>query len=114
MVDKRPTHRIVHNRLLYEANIYIAASLEQKLKSTNPKVRKGAQDSVCIRFREAVKAKYNIKSSDAPWVNWRNLEIEKIPSEREVERHCCDRDNCINCDMGAHERCRYGCTIGRY
>lgn len=53
MPYKEPTHHAIHERWGFEADIYIAQSLQEKLSSPFPGVRVGAQSSVAIAFKAA-------------------------------------------------------------
>lgn len=127
-----PTHRVTHVDG-WVAAIYIADSLQQKLESHNVLVRKGARDSVSIRFREACRA--NHRRFNLVFIDWRDLRVEKLqmaamatfvghPSELPshmptVEDDILDPmfngnpcDDCPSCDQGYHERCRNDCSQG--
>jgi hypothetical protein len=108
----QPTHRVTHKDG-WEAHIYIALSLQQKLASSNPAVRKGARDSVCIAFREACKSIYG-----GSWkrgydrIEWH--EIRLCPNTEQLAQQHSERDedddaecdDCTSCEIGYHERCR--------
>jgi len=114
-----PTHSVKHPQL-GEANIYLSASLLGRLESRNTDVRDGARSSVCIRFRKACQAKAGDQWNwveGQPFIEWGHLTIRKLPDPEQVastpvvtasprtEGTCCDDDDCINCDIGYHERC---------
>jgi hypothetical protein len=123
---KAPTHAVKHHQL-GEANIYVAPSLQERLKSRNPATRDRARDSVCIRFRKACEAKAGDSWNwveGQPFLNWSDLAITELPAPTprvvkapasaappKVEGTCCDDDNCVVCDIGNHGFCRKGCTL---
>lgn len=127
MPNPAPTHAVKHYQL-GEANIYIAPSLQARLKSRNVTTRDRARDSVCIRFREACKAKAGDSWNwveGQPFLNWSDLVITELPAPEaapasasavvappQVEKSCCDDENCVVCDIGNHHFCRKGCTLG--
>lgn len=120
---QQPTHLVKH-KAGWVAHIYIAASLQAQLKSRNLSERNNARHSVCIRFREACRAKY--RDFGLMHVEWEDLRVTPLetsipPAQRTSppqsrpapeEEHCCDDDNCVPCDLGYHRlQCTKGCTI---
>jgi len=71
-----PTHRIIHTPKQLEAAIYIAPSLREKLSSSDPKVRQGAESSVAISFRKASLS----RNGEEPggYVKYGDLQISEI------------------------------------
>lgn len=126
-----PTHHVTHRRNGWSVNIYIADSLQQKLQSLDALERGNAKKAVAMAFRKACESKY--ANFNMTYVEFGSLEIEPLRTndpdpaggqvwtgERwrmptvtgDIEAECCDNDNCVVCDLGHHERCRNGCTIG--
>jgi hypothetical protein len=122
LVQKTPTHHVKHH-LGWEANIYIAPSLEQQLKSSDSDTRDNARSSVCIRFLKACRKKFN------GWpgfyaVYWHEIKVTKlvpapVPAAKSVvaattEDSDDECDDCPMCDTGYHDRCRSGnCPVAR-
>lgn len=44
-------------------------------------------------------------------LKWNDLVFTRVASVKSDDEHCCDRNNCTQCDIGYHERCRHDCTI---
>ena len=127
MARKPPTHHVKH-RDGWEVNLYIAPSLEARLRSRDSEVRDGARRSVCIRFREACKAAYPDKwpyADGYPFIEWGQLSISKLgpldppgssqpgptppskptPTPQGAAQECTCPDSCVMCDLGDHARC---------
>lgn len=109
-----PTHHITHKHDRSAVDIYIADSLYDRLEYDS-----GAQDSVCIAFREEGKKHY-----DAAWsrkhryVTFRDLRITPLLIDDQFEGwndgECCGYDECIECrEQQVHQYCRLGCTLRR-
>lgn len=119
-VDQSPTHQVVHVDG-FEANIYIARSLLNKLNDRNDEVRNKARASVCIRFRKALSAKYPHWNWNRR-VDWHEIDITPIsevkrraeqpsPAKSTDDRQC---DDCYMCDqMTDHNKCNQpgGCPL---
>ncbi|HEX6415926.1 MAG TPA: hypothetical protein VFZ62_00160 [Candidatus Saccharimonadales bacterium] len=121
-----PTHRVRHAGL-GEANIYVSPRQQAALDGHNTEARDRARQHVCIRFREACKAKAGASWNwvdGQPFINWNELAITKLPLPEapsaatpvvtvppRAEGSCCDDENCVVCDQGNHGFCRKGCTL---
>lgn len=105
---QRPTHRVKHVDG-YEAHIYIARSLFNKLHDRDPETRNRARSSVAIRTRKAFEAKYNDWNYNR-FIQWDQIVLTALDSETTNKVEC---DDCPSCDIGYHERCRNGCTSGK-
>lgn len=107
----RPTHHAVHFQR-WEADIYISDSLLDQLNHGSPAERKRARDSLSVKFRKACITKYgNSFPRDHRYVQWesfRLVEIDTQPPQSANDRDDADAecDDCSQCDIGYHERCR--------
>lgn len=116
-----PTHSATH-RNGRVVNIYIADSLMNQYRmGATEQIRKSAFDSICIRFREAYKAKFGddlvfVDSSDIVL----NPLVRAVPTTSSVPRPLVyrpederDCDECPRCEQDYHEQCRdpRGCPL---
>lgn len=129
MVQFEPTHSVKHVNG-WEVNLSIAPTHQAQLKSRDAAELRSARDSICIRFKKACQKKYPSFRSDQR-IEWGQLTLTPLPPmvDRtvyprvdspkgtastpvpDVDRHCCDDDNCRVCDDGNHQWCRKGCTL---
>lgn len=82
MSSKEPTHRVTHATRGKDAFIYIAPSLQQKLESPHPAIRRGAESSVAINFREAYRQRHGVAPGRyVEFADLRLSEIDRTPEE---------------------------------
>lgn len=79
MASQEPTHHVTYPALELEAFIHIPDSVLDKLESSSPLVRKGAQDFVAIRFGKECNKRYSSPVfADNDYISWRALEVAEI------------------------------------
>jgi hypothetical protein len=116
VAPQKPTHKVKHIDG-WEANIYIAPSLQQQLKSRDEDKRNNARTSVCIRFNRACEKKFP-KWNTSRRVEWDQIELtEIVPLPPTVKSRAIptpvrvqECDDCAWCDIGNHHQCR-NCTL---
>lgn len=107
---EKSTYHVVHNDYGFEADIIVDDDIVRRLESNDEEIRRRTQDYLCVMFREECTKKYGVeRTRSIDWVYWDKIHISRPPVS--PARHCCDNDNCVMCDTGYHERCRYGCTL---
>lgn len=124
MASKEPTHHVKHKNG-WEADVYIAVSLQRQLRSRSDDLRQQARASVAIRVRNALGEKFP-RFPKSAWLEWSDFTLTELqpvaaivrapkprPSTKKpvVAKHCCDDDNCAVCDQGNHGYCRKGCNL---
>lgn len=112
---RKPTHSVTYGK--FQANLYIAASLQQQLEDGKSVDRKQARDSVCIKFQRACSAKYGREwARRHPFIKWGNLTVAPlepaVPRQLVTRGECCDNERCFVCsELNNHHQCSLGCTL---